>query len=542
MSAPGWAAWQNNTDPNWWKDPGLRKNVLALCVCFAGVYSLGYDGVLLTGLQGIASWQSFYGRPTGTTLGLISASYFFPKIMLAPVLCAWVSDRYGRRIPMFIGAALLVAGAFIGCFAKGRGMLIGSRIVLGFGTSWCLINGAPLTTELAHPRYRAKATGYFFAVFYVGAILAGWIVFAMNYWTPSDLNWQWRLPNLLQGFGPILIVLGMPFVDESPRWLVKVGRKDDAHRILAKHHSNGKMDDELVLNELKEIEESIRIEEDAKATSWLSFFDGEGNRRRFLVISIVTLCSQLNGVGIISYYLAPVLRASGITDPAQITGINAGLNTWNLLGAFTGASLSERLGRRRLFLISCTGILLMFSILTGVAGSYAQTGNKATGLAVIPMIYLFYFCYVIAFTPLPPLYVSEICSTQLRIKAMGLLSTFQSVGLAFSTFVNPIALDAIAWKYYLVYIGVQAVFLVLHYIFVCETKGMTVEESSRIYDIPTLGFKFSPTEHVSRLRIDAQTTFVGNGELKDDDNYDARSESFASKDKDAGSFSHEEKA
>lgn len=88
--------WQNNTNPCWWKDPGLRKNgaysnsmpaldnarrsrlspaVACVAIILNAVFTFGYDGSLLNAHQGMPAWQSFFNHPIGSDLGLISASY-----------------------------------------------------------------------------------------------------------------------------------------------------------------------------------------------------------------------------------------------------------------------------------------------------------------------------------------------------------------------------------------------------------------------------------------------------------------------------------
>jgi len=66
----------NNTNPKWWRDPGMRTGMLHIFVLYSAVYSLGYDGSLLNGLQGLPAWRSYFGRPAGVQLGLIAASYY----------------------------------------------------------------------------------------------------------------------------------------------------------------------------------------------------------------------------------------------------------------------------------------------------------------------------------------------------------------------------------------------------------------------------------------------------------------------------------
>ena len=81
------------------------------------------------------------------------------------------------------------------------------------------------------------------------------------------------------------------------------------------------------------------------------------------------LCCQLVGNGLVSYYLAPILRLLGITNPAQQGGINAGLAMFNLLAAAIGAQFVERWGRRPLWLTGAVGMFFSFVVVTGLSVS-----------------------------------------------------------------------------------------------------------------------------------------------------------------------------
>ncbi|UOH85352.1 hypothetical protein LQV05_002173, partial [Cryptococcus neoformans] len=221
----------NNTASKWWKDPGMRKSFVHIITLYTAVYSLGYDGSLLNGLQALTEWNADFDTPTGTRLGLIAASYYLPKIPLTFVI-AWMVDRYGRKIGLYCGALFMFAGALLGGFCHSTAQLVGSRVLLGVGTASAQVTAAALVPELAHPRIRHYAGGFLNTTYYVGSIFAAWLTFAMVYY-PGASSWSWRVPNLVQGFGPLLLGLGAYFIPQSPRWLVKKGRVDEAHRILA---------------------------------------------------------------------------------------------------------------------------------------------------------------------------------------------------------------------------------------------------------------------------------------------------------------------
>ncbi|KAL8277863.1 hypothetical protein RQP46_009682 [Phenoliferia psychrophenolica] len=438
-TATSYSSLPNNTHEQWWRDPGMRTGMFHMVILYAAVYSLGYDGSLLNGLQALTPWGRDFNRPAGYDLGLISASYYLPKIPSVFIL-AWIADRFGRKAPIYLGSVFMLAGALLGGFCNSRTQLIGSRILLGIGTASAQLGAASLVPELAHPRLRHLA----------GAFL-----------NPT---------------------IGVWFVPQSPRWLVRNKRIEEAHLILATYHANGKMDDPLVLMELKEIEAAVVTEELANTGSWLTFFKTPGGRRRLGIIIMIGTATQWAGNGIISYYLVPVLKQVGIVMPAQTAGINEALAISNFFFAIAGALNVERVGRRPLFLASLAGMIVFMSIMCGVSGGYAKTHHAATGIAIVPFIFAFMAAYSMALTPLPSLYVPETSPLALRAKSLALLSFSQNVAQAFNQFANPIALKAITWKYYIVYICVLCFYLVAFYFTIRETRGCTVEEAAVVYD------------------------------------------------------------
>jgi hypothetical protein len=91
---------------------------------------------------------------------------------------------------------------------------------------------------------------------------------------------------------------------ESPRWLVSVGKDEEAFRTLAKMHANGDEQDELVQVEFNEIKTGLKADRETKANTYRSLFRTPGNRRRLLVLVVTAMGTQLNGSGLVSYYLA----------------------------------------------------------------------------------------------------------------------------------------------------------------------------------------------------------------------------------------------
>lgn len=154
-----------------------------------------------------------------------------------------------------------------------------------------------LVAETAHPRFRATATASFSNVYFLGTAVAGWVNFGVTYF---DSDWAWRIPFILQCLGcvPIVIWACTPWMVESPRWLVSRGREEDAHRLLAKLHANGDMDDELVVMELCEIKEMVTFENGLPTgvEPYLAFFQTKGNRLRIFLCVFLSFSMAMAGV------------------------------------------------------------------------------------------------------------------------------------------------------------------------------------------------------------------------------------------------------
>ena len=106
------------------------------------------------------------------------------------------------------------------------------------------------------------------------------------------------------------------------------------------------------------------------------------------------MCTAGNGV--VSYYLALVLETVGVTSVTDQTLISAFLNVWNLLFSVAAAFSVDRVGRRPLFLASAAIMLVGFILVTGLSGAFAEGGAGATGIAVIPFLFVFFAGYDIA--------------------------------------------------------------------------------------------------------------------------------------------------
>lgn len=305
---------------------------------------------------------------------------------------------------------------------------------------------------------------------------------------PGDPTFSLVLPSrvaqVINGFLRILeknVSLTLP-----PRWLVAQARQDEARRVLADYHAGGDLNSPLVEFELREIQEALTLEADAlSATSWIDLIRTPANRKRTVIALVVGWFAQWNGVGVVSYYLVLVLNTIGITEVKDQTLINGLLQIFNwLVATFLGAMMVDRLGRRPLFLISTAGMLASYAIWTGLTSSFISTRNSGTGRWVVAFIFIYYFFYDIAWTPLLQAYPIEIYPYTLRARGLSITYIASFTGLILGNQVNPIAMRAISWKYYIVFCCILAVLFILIWFLFPETKGHTLEEIREVFEGP----------------------------------------------------------
>ncbi|KAJ5379862.1 sugar transporter [Penicillium cataractarum] len=266
------------------------------------------------------------------------------------------------------------------------------------------------------------------------------------------------------------------------KWLISKGRKEEGLAILSKYHANGHTDDPLVQYEFQEIEAALNLEKSCSEVSFMDFTKTHANRHRLLILVAVGVGTNWVGNGIVNYYLSPTLHQIGIYSSAKISGINAGLQIWNLIISCCSALLVERLGRRFLWLFSNCGMLFSYIFTMALSGEYATHHKSSVGIAVIPFLFLFFGAYDVAWTPLQFAYPVEILPFSLRMKGMVIFIMVQNVAVTVNTFVNPIAMDAIGWKYYGIYIAILAGFIVVIYFYFPETRYLTIEEISEVFE------------------------------------------------------------
>ncbi|KAF7122614.1 hypothetical protein CNMCM5793_000639 [Aspergillus hiratsukae] len=470
-----------STDPPWYRQSHLLylNYIIISLVLFSSAN--GYDGSLMNGLQALDQWNEFMDHPTGARLGWLNAIGLLGTGVASPV-AAWLSNRFGRKPGIFSGYFFLILGAVLQTAAPNPTAFLLSRLFVGVSSALFGTASPLLINEIAHPSHRSVMNGLFMTGWYVGSSISAWATFGVRTYTSS---WAWRLPSLLQCLLPAIALPGLLLAPESPRWLIAQGREDEAYAMMTRYHAGGRQS-ALVDAEFHEIRVTIRAEQEAqKSASYMEMLRTPGNRHRLIISLSLGFFAQWVGNGVISYYLALILKSVGVTSVEHQLLITACMQMWNLLFAIGGAFMIDGFGRRPLFLSSAAIMLTSYVLVTALSASFAQTSRTAMGAAVIPFLFIFFASYSSALTPLLTGYPCEIWP--FRLRSRGLAVTWMSTisAACFNIFVNPIALEAIAWRYYLVFIAVLVTFGVTAWFLYPETKGYTLEQMAIVFDGPS---------------------------------------------------------
>ncbi|KAF2222788.1 general substrate transporter [Elsinoe ampelina] len=465
--------------PAFYRNPNLlRLYLLLVCGCLGAAVTLGYDTALINSLQATPAWDRYFGRPRGVLLGCISAILALGSCLATPFI-SYVGDRWGRKWGVTVGCGTMLVGGIIQAASVNLPMFMISRFIVGFGLVFANTYAPILIGELAHPKDRQVITSLYQTSWYIGAILAAWIGFGM-YSIPND--WAWRVPCLLQALPALIAIIGVQLLPESPRFLISKSRSDEALAIIRKYHGNDLPNSDLFVTlSHREMEAVIRAETENE-TPWSALWSTPGNRRRIFIIVMLGLFSQWSGNGLVSYYLARVLETVGITSAREQNIMNGSLQIFNWMTAVASAFLTAYLRRRTQFLLSVGGMLAVFATQTLCAGLFNTRGDRSAGTAVIPMLFLFYLSYNLAFNALLYSYPVEVLPYPIRAKGFSVLMLFGKAAIFVNALVNPIGLAAIGWRYYLVYVGWLVLECLGVWAFFVETKGPSLEAIAERFD------------------------------------------------------------
>ncbi|KAG6011110.1 hypothetical protein E4U43_008506 [Claviceps pusilla] len=387
-----------------------------------------------------------------------------------------------------------MVGAAVQTAARNDSYLLGGRFVLGFGVSIGTSSAPTYALELAPPQWRARVVGYYNTFFYTGSILATGVAYAAS---KNTTQLAFRLPLALQLIPPLLIFTGAIFIPESPRWLTMKGKADKAVEILAKYHGGGQPDHPLVRLQVKEFEQSIKLQRTSNVWNYWALVSTRNARWRFTMMALMSIFAQLSGNSVLTYYLPSMYKLVGIGTTEKRLLLTFMNSIVSCAGAVAGLATNDRVGRRTKLWVGSMVLTGLFGGVTGFSSHFEDKTAKVSAAfsnGGVAFIFLFGCAYSFVYTPLTATYCAEVLDTATRAKGMGVHVILSNCANLYNTYVTAIALDEIDWRYYLIFVGLNIVYGAVWFFFGVETRGRTLEEMDDVFSA-----KFPPRAALKRV-------------------------------------------
>ncbi|KAF7541112.1 hypothetical protein G7054_g827 [Neopestalotiopsis clavispora] len=489
--------------PAWVPESTIVLSCLLMICSIVNSTTNGYDGSMLNGLNILPSYTDYFELTPATT-GLSTASVFIGGF-LGPLFSGVMTDKFGRRPAILYGSVITLIGVILQTAAQNIAMFVIARIIIGFGSTLSGIAGGVYLSETFPSRWRAWGVGLLNDFYYVGALIAAGITLGTGEW---ESTWAWRAPSLFQGIFSLLCIIILPFIPESPRWLLHEEHYEDARLVVAQTNTSGDLSDPVAITIYKEILDTLEWEKkEGRTMSPKEVIKTPVARKRMLIGASAGPFSCIAGNIIASYYLGSELETAGIVDTLSQLKANVVLNVWCLACSLLGTHLAARWGRKPTALLTQSLLVICLFIIGGLSKMYADDPEGASSSLIygdVAVMFLFQGFYSIAWTPLLFLYPPEVMNYSIRANGVALSQLGLNAFAMVLVFVMPIGLDNIGWKTYMINGSWDIIVIFLIAIFWIETKGKSLEEIDALFE----GQKHSSVPDVEKVRLGVETIDV----------------------------------
>lgn len=298
---------------------------------------------------------------------------------------------------MIVSTALLVwSPGFVG--------VVVARIIEGISIGFLLLGYQIYAVEIAAKEDRGFVSSFSLMTGNFFGLLAAGIIFGISY---DDSNAGWRAALGVTFIPATVLIIALPFIPESPRFLYQHGKEDQCRRVLVKLYGGSISESgEVTLSEKAETEfdamkAAITWDIENHQHKWSSLWNTKAARYRSWVAFTSQSWWAWNGQSVFTYYYAQIFRAAGITDDHVIFGVTAVQNASWCVGGVVGGYLLDIWGRRTNYLIGLGQACICLVIQGGLTLGIFDKGikNHAAGAGFVSVYIIQWFLWVMFYSP-----------------------------------------------------------------------------------------------------------------------------------------------
>lgn len=369
-----------------------------------------------------------------------------------------LSDRIGRRRLVLIIAIIYIIGSLILVVAQNMPTLVFGRLIIGLAVGGSMATVPVYLSEMAPTAYRGSLGSLNQLMITIG-ILAAYLV---NYAFADIEGWRWMLGLAI--VPSVILLIGIAFMPESPRWLLE-HRNEKAARDVMRITFN---DDNEINTEIKEMKELSAISE----STW-TILKSPWLRPTLIIGCIFALFQQIIGINAIIFYAPTIFSKAGLGEATSILG-TVGIGTINVLVTIIAVFIADKVNRKKLLVIGNVGMvasLLVMAILIWTIGIASSAG------IIIVCLSLFIVFFGLTWGPILWVMLPEMFPMRARGAATGLATLVLNFGTLLVAQLFPVLNNTLSTEWvFLIFavIGVFAMCFVIKYL--PETRGRSLEE------------------------------------------------------------------
>ncbi|KAL2831419.1 hypothetical protein BDW59DRAFT_169691 [Aspergillus cavernicola] len=493
-----WASRDAKSDPK--EIFNLRLLYLMITLGWAGCF-YGFDTGNIGGILTLPSFENAFGlidipqdeldNRKGTIAAMVAAGGSAGSLLAAPT-----SDYLGRKWSVFLWGLVFVLGAAMQMIPN-YDVLLAGRFIGGLGVGASSMLSPQFLAENAPKSVRGSMTATYNLMIVTSLMLAFWVNYGVSLWTRPGIEHdrsQWQTAMSIQLIPGGLLVLMIPWIPETPRYLINHGKAAQGLKNLCLLRKLPE-DHPYIQLEYREILAQVQHEqEDFQGHNyWIVVKDIFGNRsnlQRFVLAVMLFLFHKLTGTDSLNYYAPQIFQLIGVQ------GDNSSLLTTGVYGAvkvvatiFYVAYLVDRVGRRLPLLIGATiqaTAMLYLALYLRFAGTdnADMGGTPAGGIVGIVWIYLYAFgwsfghsvaCYIVA---------AEIFPTRIRSVCMGFCFFVNWIVDYGITRATPNMITSMGYGAFLLYSLFTYLGVVFIYFCLPELKGRSIESMDDLFQRP----------------------------------------------------------